>query len=83
VANPIGERGCSGKLEREHAVDADARSQASGSDWLRCGETVEPCPAPLVDGFPGRLGLLRPYGNAIVPQVAAQFIRAYCETMTP
>jgi hypothetical protein len=26
---------------------------------------------------------LRGYGNAIVPQVAAQFIRAYCETVTP
>ena len=34
---------------------------------------------PLVDGFPGRVGLLRGYGNAINPYVAAQFIQAYAE----
>jgi DNA (cytosine-5)-methyltransferase 1 len=36
---------------------------------------------PLVDGLStGRVGLLRGAGNAIVPQVAAEFIRAYCES---
>jgi DNA (cytosine-5)-methyltransferase 1 len=35
--------------------------------------------SPLVDGFPGRVGLLRGYGNAIVPQIAAEFIRAFME----
>lgn len=30
-------------------------------------------------GVPGRVGLLRGYGNAIVPQVAATFIRAALE----
>ncbi len=30
---------------------------------------------PLADGIPGRVGLLRGYGNAIVPQDAAVFIR--------
>lgn len=34
---------------------------------------------PLAHGVPGRVGLLRGYGNAIVPQVAAEFIRAFCE----
>jgi DNA (cytosine-5)-methyltransferase 1 len=29
------------------------------------------------DGVPGSMGLLRGFGNAIVPQVAAAFIRAY------
>lgn len=35
---------------------------------------------PLAYGVPARVGLLRGYGNAIVPQVAAEFIQAYRET---
>lgn len=31
----------------------------------------------MVDGFPGRVGCVGAFGNAIVPQVAEQFIRAY------
>ena len=42
---------------------------------------VEPGTFPLADGIPGRVGLLRGYGNAIVPQVAAEFVRAYCEAV--
>ena len=34
---------------------------------------------PLADGIPGRVGQLRAYGNAIVPPVAAVFIRAFME----
>ena len=34
---------------------------------------------PLAHGVPGRVGKLRAYGNAIVPQVAAEFIAAAAE----
>lgn len=51
-------------------------------DLLPCldGKTrrVESGTFPLAHGVSGRVGLLRGYGNAIVPQVAAQFIQA-CE----
>ena len=33
----------------------------------------------LEDGLPSRVGAMRAYGNAIVPQVAAEFIGAYLD----
>jgi DNA (cytosine-5)-methyltransferase 1 len=36
----------------------------------------------LVDGLPGRMALLRGAGNAIVPQVAAVFIRAFMDVVS-
>ncbi|HUW32803.1 MAG TPA: DNA cytosine methyltransferase [Planctomycetota bacterium] len=41
---------------------------------------IEPGSFPLADGVSNRVGRLRGYGNAIVPQVAAEFVRAFCET---
>lgn len=40
---------------------------------------VEPELFPLAHGVPNRVGLLRGSGNAIVPQVAAQFISAFLD----
>ena len=42
---------------------------------------VEPGLQPLVDGIPSKLrsGLIKGYGNAIVPQLAATFIRSFLE----
>lgn len=52
----------------------------SGADWLGCHDgkfrPVEPGTFPLANGVLGRVGRLRGYGNAIVPQVAATFIKA-------
>jgi DNA (cytosine-5)-methyltransferase 1 len=49
-------------------------------EWLNCRDgkarPVEPGTFPLAHGVSGRVGLLRGYGNAIVPQVAAAFIEA-------
>lgn len=53
------------------------------ADWLLCRDgkwrPVEPGAFPLADGVSARVGRLRGYGNAIVPQVAAEVIRAFME----
>ena len=53
------------------------------ADWLYCRDDrwrpVEPGSFPLAHGAPARLGRLRAYGNAIVPQAAAAFIEAYLD----
>jgi len=38
---------------------------------------TEPAIFPLADGIPNRVGILRGAGNAIVPQAAAEIIKAY------
>ena len=49
-------------------------------EWLPCldgkARCTQPGLFPLAHGVPGRVGKLRAYGNAIVPQVAAMFIQA-------
>jgi DNA (cytosine-5)-methyltransferase 1 len=56
---------------------------AGGTILCRDGKTrripSEPALFPLADGLPGRVGLLRGAGNAIVPQVAAEFIAAFID----
>jgi DNA (cytosine-5)-methyltransferase 1 len=57
----------------------------SAYDILPCRDgkarRVESGTFPLAHGVPGRVGLLRGYGNAIVPQVAEVFVRAWLETL--
>ncbi|WP_425599092.1 DNA cytosine methyltransferase [Xanthomonas cannabis] len=52
----------------------------AGADWLGCRDgklrPVEPGAFPLAHGIPARVAALRGYGNAIVPEVAAAFVRA-------
>jgi DNA (cytosine-5)-methyltransferase 1 len=40
---------------------------------------IEPGTFPLAHGVSGRVGLLRGYGNAIVPQAAAEFVGAFLD----
>lgn len=53
----------------------------SDADWLGCRDgkfrPVESGTFPLANGIPARVGRLRGYGNAIVPEVAAEFVHAF------
>ena len=59
----------------------------SDADWLGCRDgkfrPVEPGTFPLANGIPARVGRLRGYGNAIVPQVAAEFVKAFMSCGEP
>ena len=52
-------------------------------EWIECSDgrfrPVEPGVYPLAYGLSSPSPAIGPYGNAIVPQVAAEFIRAYME----
>lgn len=75
----------------------EARREPSGSDvdgryWrsfdvLPCRDgkarRVEPGTFPLAHGIPARVGKLRAYGNAIVPEAAAAFVEAVLEVLSP
>jgi len=66
------------------AVAESGRSPWTDLDWLQCRDgkarPTEPGLFPLAHGVSNRVGRLRGYGNAIVPQVAAAFIGAYLDT---
>ncbi len=84
MADAIGQRGCLGTTGVQHATDAGKPGKDGwGSHYVGCADgksrRVEPSILPLAHGVPGRVGRLRAYGNAIVPQVAAQILQAYLE----
>ena len=67
-----------------HAGRGRAIDFWSDCDWLPCRDgksrPVESGTFPLVNGATARVGRLRAYGNAIVPQAAQVFIEAYLES---
>jgi len=77
--NWAGQRSGSGGVRDER----DDPWRGSEVVWLPCTDgrlrPTQPGIFPLVDGFPNRVGALRGAGNAIVPQVTAEFIRAFLE----
>lgn len=84
MAHPHGQR-----LEGRRLRPDDNTHQISpwsdGVDYFQCSEgrkrPAKPDVWPLADGVPGRVGRIRAYGNAIVPQVAAVFIRSAVEAV--
>lgn len=59
------------------------RTAWSAGEFIQCADgkarRIEPSIFPLAHGVPNRMGTLRGAGNAIVPQVAAEFVLAYKE----
>lgn len=55
------------------------------ADWLLCTDgrwrPAQPGAQPLAHGYPGRVGRLRAYGNAIVAPLAVQFVRSVMEEL--
>lgn len=85
IPGPEGEGAGAGEWDRSFA-----HFPLAAEPWRRCdllpfrdgkARRVEAGTFPLAHGVPGRVGLLRGYGNAIVPQVAAEFVGAAMETI--
>jgi len=70
--------GPSGRAPLEPDRHGATREFWRDADWIECSDgtarPVEPGTFPLADGVPCRVGRLRGYGNAIVPQLAAAFV---------
>ena len=71
--------------EQQSPLGIQLDGSSAGGFWqgtyIPCADgkarIIEPSIFPLADGIPNRVGTLRGAGNAIVPQVAAEFVRAF------
>ena len=69
-----------GEDRQEHRAVNAGGSNWGAAEYVPCADgkarRIEPSIEPLAHGIPARVVRLRGYGNAIVPQVAAEFIGA-------
>jgi DNA (cytosine-5)-methyltransferase 1 len=83
VSGPSQEREQRSRQFGRASGNTAARSAWGGADWIighdGKARRVEPSIRLLAHGVPARVGRLRAYGNAIVPQVAAEVIAAYMD----
>lgn len=86
-AGAYGEPDGRGELAQGQPDASPTNGYWRDADWLFCRDgkwrPVEPGTFPLAHGASARVGRLRAYGNAIVPQVAAEFIGAFINTRPP
>lgn len=79
-AGNVGHRDGRKKAHRSTAATSASDPPWRELEWLPCvdgkARPTKPGLFPVADGLPGRVGRLRAYGNAIVPQLAAHFIAA-------
>jgi DNA (cytosine-5)-methyltransferase 1 len=70
ISGPASESGFWDNFDLAYCQEID------GSTRIR---RIEPRTLPVATGIPNRVGRIRGYGNAIVPQLAAVFIRSFLE----
>jgi DNA (cytosine-5)-methyltransferase 1 len=85
MAHAISQRGCSGNGDGENAENADTSGEGSGIEWVECPDgksrPVKRGIRLLAHGVQHRAPILHAFGNAIVPQVAAEFIKSSGESL--
>ena len=71
------------EAEAKRSIAAAVAGDWDGCQFVPCADgkarPVKPGILPVANGVSGRVGLIQGYGNAIVPQVAATFIRGVME----
>ncbi len=77
--DPHGRSGQAGSVAQTGRVRCVEPTRDGGEREVWRRAPAEPALFPVADGIPNRVGILRGAGNAIVPQVAAEFIGAYLE----